>query len=342
VAQLKVIRIAELKKFIGERDKMIKKLEEDLTKLELEGVIQSHSQPGSLKIFFKITPVPNLPIKKEPIPALALSPSSYESPLHSAQSPSPSNSATPSSPLPHSTPLASSSLQYSPEGSLSPVKDKPRGKANTRALTPKTEKRKSLTLSRKTNETYKEKTYNRSQEEDSAESLKESKSMKKRQLKVMEEEEEYSESKGRSSSRTTPSGKALKKRKNDGDMEDRLIQVWDTIVKHRHAAIFRYPVTKDEAEDYDEIIDKRMDLETIKSHIHSGEIGSPHDIWNSLSLMFENARVYNGEDSEIAFMADALEKYSRERISKAFPSFLPPDAHSTRKSRSKSSHRRRN
>jgi len=120
---------------------------------------------------------------------------------------------------------------------------------------------------------------------------------------------------------------------------EKLLQVWDTITKHRDAPIFRYHVTKEEAADYDDVIEKRMDLETMKNKIDSGELSSPDDLWAALTLMFENARVYNGEESEIAYMADALEKYSRQRIFKEFPSFVPPDPQSSKKQKNKS-HRR--
>jgi len=292
---------------------MIKKLEDGLSKLESDGVIQSHSQPGSLKIFFKLNT--NHPIKKEPLSTF--SPSSHDSP-HSIQSPT--QSTTPSSPL-------SSHLQYSPSGSLSPVKEKPRGKASR--TTPRTPRK----SSRKSTEKH-EKYMNKSQEEESAESVSHTKSSHKKRIpKSLPEDDEEYETKGNKSSNAR-SNKKLRKIEMD-ELEDKLMQVWDTIVKHRHAAIFRYPVTKEEAADYDDIIEKRMDLETIKINIESGDISSPEDIWEALRLMFENARVYNGEESEIAFMAEALEKYARARISKVFPSFLPPDSHSTRKSKSK-------
>jgi len=103
-----------------------------------------------------------------------------------------------------------------------------------------------------------------------------------------------------------------------------LLEIWDSIVKHRFAPPFRYPVTDEEAPDYDEIITNRMDLETIKTQIENGTISTPEQIWDAFSLMYDNARTYNGEDTDLYVMAAALETYTRNRISKVFTSFLPP------------------
>eukprot|EP01124_Arcella_intermedia_P009377 TRINITY_DN16115_c0_g1_i1.p1 TRINITY_DN16115_c0_g1~~TRINITY_DN16115_c0_g1_i1.p1 ORF type:complete len:529 (+),score=156.67 TRINITY_DN16115_c0_g1_i1:176-1588(+) len=130
-------------------------------------------------------------------------------------------------------------------------------------------------------------------------------------------------------------GKEVKgrKRKHEEIAYDRkLMDTWQSIVLHRYAEPFRYPVTEEDAPGYDEVITNRMDLETVKRNIENGEISSPEGLWEALSLMFQNARDYNGKDSDLWKMADTLEQYTRNRMSQNFTSFIPQDLQSRNRS----------
>ncbi len=42
------------------------------------------------------------------------------------------------------------------------------------------------------------------------------------------------------------------------------------VASHRLAPVFKNPVTKDDAPDYDDVVKRKMDLTTIKKHLDDG------------------------------------------------------------------------
>ena len=48
------------------------------------------------------------------------------------------------------------------------------------------------------------------------------------------------------------------------------MQLWSTLAGHKHANIFRHPVTNAVADGYEDIIRRRMDLGTMKHLIETG------------------------------------------------------------------------
>lgn len=99
------------------------------------------------------------------------------------------------------------------------------------------------------------------------------------------------------------------------DMTAQMLQCWKSISAHRCAEVFQEPVTEDIAPGYDQIIKNKIDLQTIRQRIESKEISTPQQFSDALQLMFENARTYNGEDSDIASDAKKLETYADRQLS---------------------------
>ncbi|EAY06782.1 Bromodomain containing protein [Trichomonas vaginalis G3] len=68
---------------------------------------------------------------------------------------------------------------------------------------------------------------------------------------------------------------------------------------------FRAPVDpiKDGAPNYLEIVKNPIDLSTIKKKLHSNEYKTAKDFVDDVKLIYENAKLFNGENSMITFMA---------------------------------------
>ncbi|KAF2076173.1 hypothetical protein CYY_002526 [Polysphondylium violaceum] len=95
-------------------------------------------------------------------------------------------------------------------------------------------------------------------------------------------------------------------------------KVWKSLNSHRFAYIFRYPITHEDAPDYDQVIKKRMDLTTLKKNLDDGLYHNVTEFKNEIILIFNNAMQYNAEHSEIFNMANSMKKYAEKELEIVF------------------------
>ena len=78
-----------------------------------------------------------------------------------------------------------------------------------------------------------------------------------------------------------------------------IILVWGQISQHKNANLFAAAVTEADAPDYRDIVNRPMDLNSIKKNVESGLIKTTEEFERDLMLMFLNATMYNGSDHEV-------------------------------------------
>ncbi|CAI9276636.1 unnamed protein product [Lactuca saligna] len=85
-------------------------------------------------------------------------------------------------------------------------------------------------------------------------------------------------------------------------------QILGKLMKHKHGWVFNTPVDAAalKLSDYHKIINKPMDLGTIKSKLTKNEYESPLAFASDVRLTFQNAMLYNGKGSEVFAMAELL------------------------------------
>uniref|UniRef100_A0A2K5QGE8 Bromo domain-containing protein n=1 Tax=Cebus imitator TaxID=2715852 RepID=A0A2K5QGE8_CEBIM len=82
----------------------------------------------------------------------------------------------------------------------------------------------------------------------------------------------------------------------------------------RYANVFLQPVTDDIAPGYHSIVQRPMDLSTIKKNIENGLIRSTAEFQRDIMLMFQNAVMYNSSDHDVYHMAVEMQRDVLEQI----------------------------
>ncbi|KAK3839562.1 MAG: hypothetical protein JOS17DRAFT_770641 [Linnemannia elongata] len=85
-----------------------------------------------------------------------------------------------------------------------------------------------------------------------------------------------------------------------------LMMIWTEITNHRYGAVFMQPIKEYDAPGYYLMIKRPMDLKSIKERIRDGQITNADEFHRDVLLMFMNALMYNGEDTEVYQMAMAM------------------------------------
>ncbi|KAJ1675630.1 hypothetical protein EV182_000883 [Spiromyces aspiralis] len=75
--------------------------------------------------------------------------------------------------------------------------------------------------------------------------------------------------------------------------------VWQEIAAHRFGSMFINPIRAADAPNYYEIVKKPLDLKTIKNRIRDEEITTTAEFYRDIMHMFNNALMYNEEDTEV-------------------------------------------
>ncbi|XP_030067134.1 bromodomain-containing protein 8 isoform X2 [Microcaecilia unicolor] len=93
-----------------------------------------------------------------------------------------------------------------------------------------------------------------------------------------------------------------------------IMLVWRAAANHRYANVFLQPVTDDIAPGYHSIVQRPMDLSTIKKNIETGQIRSTAEFQRDIMLMFQNAVMYNSSDHDVYHMAVEMQRDVLEQI----------------------------
>uniref|UniRef100_A0A2K5E2F0 Bromodomain containing 8 n=1 Tax=Aotus nancymaae TaxID=37293 RepID=A0A2K5E2F0_AOTNA len=89
---------------------------------------------------------------------------------------------------------------------------------------------------------------------------------------------------------------------------------WSAVVLSWYANVFLQPVTDDIAPGYHSIVQRPMDLSTIKKNIENGLIRSTAEFQRDIMLMFQNAVMYNSSDHDVYHMAVEMQRDVLEQI----------------------------
>uniref|UniRef100_A0A2I3GLL1 Bromodomain-containing protein 8 n=1 Tax=Nomascus leucogenys TaxID=61853 RepID=A0A2I3GLL1_NOMLE len=94
-----------------------------------------------------------------------------------------------------------------------------------------------------------------------------------------------------------------------------IMLVWRAAANHSSLpALLENPVTDDIAPGYHSIVQRPMDLSTIKKNIENGLIRSTAEFQRDIMLMFQNAVMYNSSDHDVYHMAVEMQRDVLEQI----------------------------
>ena len=100
---------------------------------------------------------------------------------------------------------------------------------------------------------------------------------------------------------------------NQNCKED-LLQLVDLLITHKYGSIFAAPVSKEEADDYDEVVRVRVDLSTLREKILQGEVRTILQFYWHILLMFQNAFIYNAPGSDIVTLTQTMKRFAVKEI----------------------------
>jgi hypothetical protein len=88
-------------------------------------------------------------------------------------------------------------------------------------------------------------------------------------------------------------------------------KIWSKMMSRRDSEFFRQPVDWEGLElyDYPEIIQKPMDLSTIKENFENGYYRTASELATDVRLIFMNAMTYNDPSSKVYTHAKTLREY---------------------------------
>ncbi|KAF9960405.1 Bromodomain-containing protein 8 [Mortierella alpina] len=122
----------------------------------------------------------------------------------------------------------------------------------------------------------------------------------------MEEGYNSSDSETTDSAHTNMSDQLMRTQMDDKKWKKILMMIWTDIANHRFGAVFMQPIKEQDAPGYYVMIKRPMDLKSIKERIRDGQITNADEFHRDVLLMFLNALMYNGEETEVYQMALAM------------------------------------
>lgn len=115
------------------------------------------------------------------------------------------------------------------------------------------------------------------------------------------------------------------KRRRGAGIDDELLTMYNpsaledllnNMMKHKDGWPFDRPITKADAPDYFEIIQKPMDLGTVRSTLLQMKYSCNQEVLQDIRVVFANCYLYNREDAEEYQCAKRLEKYFEKEAKK--------------------------
>ena len=100
-------------------------------------------------------------------------------------------------------------------------------------------------------------------------------------------------------------------------------RIINELLKWQLASTFRNPVDpeRDGAPNYLEKVKNPIDLSTIKKKLHSNEYKTAEDFMYDVKLIYENSKIYNGENSMITFIANDILKWTETQYNQKCKSY---------------------
>ncbi|RZF41917.1 hypothetical protein LSTR_LSTR005685 [Laodelphax striatellus] len=86
-----------------------------------------------------------------------------------------------------------------------------------------------------------------------------------------------------------------------------IMLVYNRLATHKYASLFLKPITNEQARGYHSVIHRPMDLSTIKKNIELGNLRTTVEFQRDMMLMFENAIMYNNQNTLVYEMATQMQ-----------------------------------
>ena len=112
----------------------------------------------------------------------------------------------------------------------------------------------------------------------------------------------------------SPDMDELARQPRHGPNYNQLLHLLNDMQNHPSAWPFLTPVSRDEVQDYYEVIKEPMDLSTMESKLEADQYAIPEDLVRDAKLVFDNCRKYNNETTAYAKCANKLEKFMWQQI----------------------------
>ncbi|CAG8567573.1 9087_t:CDS:2, partial [Acaulospora morrowiae] len=90
--------------------------------------------------------------------------------------------------------------------------------------------------------------------------------------------------------------------------------IMQEISNHRYASVFQNPIREQDAPGYYDIVKQSMDLKTLKKRLRDGVVHDTDQFHRDLMLMFMNASVFNGKETDIHQMATEMKDFVENLI----------------------------
>jgi histone acetyltransferase len=106
----------------------------------------------------------------------------------------------------------------------------------------------------------------------------------------------------------------LARQSRHGPNYKQLLHLLNDLQSHPSSWPFWQPVSKDDVNDYYEVIKESMDLSTMEARLEAEQYMTPEDFITDAQLIFDNCRQFNGENSLYVKCANKLEKYMWKQV----------------------------
>ena len=80
---------------------------------------------------------------------------------------------------------------------------------------------------------------------------------------------------------------------------DKMNRVLRELMDDPRCGPFLYPISMDDAPGYAGVVQRPMDLTTVRQQLEAGALGSPELFFADMCLIFDNCMAYNRDDSEV-------------------------------------------
>ena len=112
----------------------------------------------------------------------------------------------------------------------------------------------------------------------------------------------------------SPDMDELARQPRHGPNYNALLHLLNDMQNHNSAWPFLQPVNKDEVHDYYEVIKEPMDLSTMEEKLEKDMYPQPEDFIRDATLIFNNCRTYNTENTPYAKAANKLQSVMWKKV----------------------------